>query len=122
MPWDPDLAQRVREELASEADVIERQMFGGLAFLLGGHMTVAASSHGGLMVRVSAQRGAELASVGPATQIEMQGRPMRGWLHVDGTELTTDRELTRWVGYARDFVRTLPPKSQATGRRKAGPA
>lgn len=110
MPYDADLAQRLREELAAEPDVTEQRMFGGLAFLLAGHMTVTASPRGGLMLRVSPQRGSEFAAAGPAVQVEMQGRPMKGWLYLEPAEVAADAALARWVGYARDFVRTLPPK------------
>ena len=111
MAHDHDLAQRVRDLLADEPDVSEKLMFGGLAFLLAGHMAVTCTGRGGLMVRVAPQRGTELAAAGTATQVEMHGRPMKGWLHIAGPELATDRELTRWVNYAREFARTLPAKA-----------
>lgn len=119
MPYDRDLAQRLREEFATQTEVTERAMFGGLAFLLRGHMTVAASSRGGLMVRVSPQRGTELAAAGgPAAQMEMQGRPMKGWLHLDAADVATDRELSRWVGYAVDYTSSLPPRAKASSKQQ----
>lgn len=110
MPYDAVLADRIRELLLEEDEVTVQPMFGGLAFLVAGNMAVAADPRGGLMVRVAPQRGNELAAAGTAEQMEMHGRPMKGWLHLDADDVATERELSRWVGYALDFVHTLPAK------------
>ena len=83
-------------------------MFGGLAFLIGGHMAVAASGQGGLMVRVEPEETAALLGEPGAGPFEMRGRELRGWrLRVDLEEA----ELAPWVTRGVEFARSLPPKS-----------
>jgi hypothetical protein len=108
--YDTDLADRLREALAGEPDVIEKRMFGGLAFLVGGHMAVAASGQGGLLLRVDPARTAELLAQPRAHRFVMRGREMDGWLRVDLDGGAADAELGRWVGLGVAHVRTLPPK------------
>ena len=110
MAYDEDLADRIRALLGTERGVTEQRMFGGLAFLVGGHMAVAASGQGGLLVRVdpaASDRLLELASVSP---MEMRGRAMAGWLRVEHSALRTKRELEKWVGRGVAYARSLPPK------------
>ncbi len=111
MAYDEVLAERVRDELAGEPGMSERRMFGGLAFLLDRHMTVAVSGEGGLMVRVPPDRIDELAARPGAAPMEMRGRTMSGWLRVDAAHLADDAVLAGWVDIGRDVVRTLPPKT-----------
>lgn len=110
MAYDEELAHRLREQLADEAGVTEKAMFGGLAFLLNGNMTVAAFGRGGLMVRVGPDAVDGALSRPHAKQIEMRGRPMTGWVHVASEGVRTKRQLTPWVTGSLAFVRTLPPK------------
>jgi TfoX/Sxy family transcriptional regulator of competence genes len=110
MPYDEDLANRLRELLADEDDITEKKMFGGLAFLLNGHMSVSASGKGGLLVRLDpaeADKALEREHVG---RMEMGGRSMDGWLRVAPEGLKTKRQLEPWVKRSLKFVRTLPPK------------
>ncbi|MGH1491647.1 MAG: TfoX/Sxy family protein [Acidimicrobiales bacterium] len=110
MAYDEDLAERVRELIGGDPAVTEKKMFGGLAFLVGGSMAVGAGSQGGLMVRVDpASIGALLKRSG-ASQMEMRGRPMKGWVLVDAERLRTKRQLAPWVQRGMDFARSLPPK------------
>ena len=110
MPYDEDLANRLRELLAEQDAVTEKRMFGGLAFLVHGHMTVAASHTGGLLVRVApADSDAHLARPHVA-RMEMGGRSMDGWLTVDPEGVRTKRDLSAWVKRGLAFVATLPPK------------
>jgi len=110
MAYDEDLAARVRELLGDDPGVRERKMFGGLAFLVGGHMAVAASGQGGLMVRVGpGEADAALARPG-ARPFEMRGRPLDGWVRVDADGLGTRRELEAWVQRGAGYARSLPPK------------
>ena len=111
MAYDEDLADRIRDLLAGEPDVTERKMFGGLAFLVGGHMAVAASGQGGLMVRVDPGQTDDLAEQPHAGPIVMRGRPMQGWLRVDAAGVTTTEQLAPWVNRGVAYVRALPPKS-----------
>lgn len=110
MAYDQDLANRIRELIAAEPDVTEKRMFGGLAFLAGGRLAVAASGRGGLMARVEpAQRDALAAGphVGPFV---MRGREMEGWLRVDPEGVRTRRQLEPWVRRGLAFARALGPK------------
>jgi TfoX/Sxy family transcriptional regulator of competence genes len=110
MAYDEDLADRLRELLALEADVTEMKMFGGLAFLIGGNMAVAASGQGGLMVRVDPATSDGLVATTSARFVEMRGRTMQGWLRVDAEDLRLKRQLAKWVTMGRTFARSLPPK------------
>ena len=110
MPYDEDLANRIRELVAAETDLSEMRMFGGLAFLVGGNMAVAASGQGGLMVRVAPEETDALVARPHARPFEMRGRPMPGWLLVDAEGLGTRAELEPWVGRGVAYARSLPPK------------
>jgi len=108
--YDEDLARRVRELVAADPDVTEQRMFGGLAFVVGGNMVVAASGQGGLMVRVDPAESDELVSTTAARPMEMRGRPMRGWLRVASEHVQEPRGLGEWVGRGTTFARSLPAK------------
>ena len=110
MAYDEQLAERVRAVIAGEPDLTETRMFGGLAFLLGGHMTVAVSGQGGLMVRVDPADTDTLVESEGITPMEMRGRAMKGWLQVMPEAVATDDALAPWVARGVAFVRTLPPK------------
>ena len=110
MPYDEDLANRIRELIAGEPDVTEMRMFGGLAFLVGGNMSVAASGQGGLMVRVDPEHTDALLAKPHAQPFEMRGRAMDGWLRVDAEGVRTKRQLEPWVRRGVAYARSLPPK------------
>ena len=110
MAYDEDLANRIRELLAAESGVTEQKMFGGLAFLIGGNMSVAASGQGGLMVRVDPAETADLLAKPHARPFEMRGRQMDGWLRVDDEGVRTKRELEPWVKRGVAYARSLPAK------------
>jgi TfoX/Sxy family transcriptional regulator of competence genes len=110
MPYDEDLAHRLRELLGDEDAISERKMFGGLAFLLHGNMSVSASRNGGLLVRIDpADTEASLTRPHVAL-MEMGGRTMDGWITVAPEGLKTKRELAAWVKRSVAFVKTLPQK------------
>ncbi|HEV2785048.1 MAG TPA: TfoX/Sxy family protein [Solirubrobacteraceae bacterium] len=111
MAYDEDLAHRIRELIAVEPDVTERTMFGGLAFLVAGNMSVAASGQGGLLVRVAPDETDALLAAPHAHPFEMRGRAMRGWLRVDAQGVQTERQLVPWVRRGVAYARSLPPKS-----------
>ena len=110
MAYDEDLAERIRGLVASEPGVTEMRMFGGLAFLIGGNMAVAASGQGGLMVRVDPGETEALVAEPHARPFEMRGRPMDGWLRVDDDGVRTREQLEPWVERGVAYARSLPPK------------
>ena len=83
MAYDENLADRIRELIVGEPDLTEKKMFGGLAFLIGGNMAVAASGQGGVMVRVDPADSDRLVATSSARLAEMRGRPMQGWLRLN---------------------------------------
>lgn len=109
--YDQALVDELQELLAGEAGVTEQRMFGGLAFLLHGHMSVSVSRSGGLLVRVHPHdTDGYLALLPHVTLMEMGKRRMKGWLSVAPAGVTTHDELAAWVARSLAFVRTLPPK------------
>ena len=110
MAYDEDLAHRIRELVAGEPGLTEKQMFGGLAFLINGNMSVSARGQGGLLLRVAPEQTDELVSRPHARRFEMRGREMDGWLRVDPAGAKTKRDLERWVSIGVAYARSLPPK------------
>jgi TfoX/Sxy family transcriptional regulator of competence genes len=110
MTFDEDLAERMRDLLASEPDLTEKQMFGGLAFLVRGNMAVAASGQGGVLVRVDPAESDRLVASTSAHPMEMRGKEMRGWLRVDSADVDTEHELAAWVEIGTSYARSLPAK------------
>jgi len=108
--YDEKLADRIRELVVSEPDLTEKKMFGGLAFLIGGNMAVAASGQGGLLVRVDPAQSDTLVATTNARLMEMRGRSMQGWLRVDSEDLRTKRQLARWIEVGTTYARSLPAK------------
>jgi TfoX/Sxy family transcriptional regulator of competence genes len=110
MAYDEELADRIRELVAGEPDLTEKKMFGGLAFLIGGNMAVAASGQGGVLVRVDPARSDVLVARTKARLMEMRGRAMQGWLRIDLEDLRTKRQLAKWVELGTAYARSLPAK------------
>jgi len=111
VPYDEALAERIRALVAGEAaGLTEKKMFGGLAFLIGGNMAVAASGQGGLLVRVDPEASGDLQASTNARPMEMRGRQMQGWLRVDAEDVRTSRQLETWVRRGVGYARSLPAK------------
>jgi TfoX/Sxy family transcriptional regulator of competence genes len=110
MAYDEDLANRIRELVSTEPGVTERRMFGGLAFMIDGNMSVSASGQGGLMLRVDPAETDALLRKPHAYSFEMHGRAMQGWLRVDVEGLKTKAQLARWVARGVAYARSLPRK------------
>ena len=110
MAYDEELAARIRELTVGESGLAEKKMFGGLAFLIGGNMAVAASGQGGLLVRVDPAQSDKLVATTNAYPMEMRGRSMQGWLRVDPDDVRTKRQLAKWVELGRAYARSLPVK------------
>ena len=112
MAYDEDLADRIRELLSEQRGVTETRMFGGLAFLIGGNMAIAASGQGGALVRVDPGHADRLVDTTPAETAVMGGRPMQDWLRVDSDDLRTKRRLEKWVKLGSAYASSLPPKKK----------
>lgn len=110
MPYDEHLANRLRELLADQDGITEKKMFGGLAFLLNGHMSVSASGRGGLLARIDPAETDKALARPHVSLMEMGGRTMEGWIRVAPEGLKTKRQLEPWVKRSLTFVKTLPPK------------
>jgi TfoX/Sxy family transcriptional regulator of competence genes len=110
MPYDEELANRVRELIGNEPSLTEKKMFGGLAFLVGGNMAVGASGQGGLLVRVDPEQSDSLVAETNARPMEMRGRQMQGWLRVDTEDVRSQGALAKWVELGTTYARSLPPK------------
>jgi TfoX/Sxy family transcriptional regulator of competence genes len=109
--YDERLADELRTLLeARDTDPTEKRMFGGLAFMVEGNLTIAASRNGGLLVRTDPDEAAEVHSLPGVEPMEMRGRKMPGWIFVDAAVLGDESDLAAWVDRSLDFVRTLPPK------------
>ncbi len=110
MAYDEALAERIRKLVAAEPNLTEQKMFGGLAFLIGGNMAVAASGQGGILVRTDPEESDALTTTTPAYLMEMRSRQMSGWLRVDAADVAADADLERWVGIGTAYARSLPAK------------
>jgi TfoX/Sxy family transcriptional regulator of competence genes len=110
MAYDEDLADRLREALQDVDGVTEKKMFGGLAFLVGGNMAVAASGQGGLMLRCDPDRSEELVSRPGAGRMVMRGKEMDGWLRIDDAAVEDDAALRQWVDVGVGYASSLPAK------------
>jgi hypothetical protein len=110
MAYDEDLAERIRAELADADGVVEKRMFGGLAFLVDGNMAVSASGQGGLLVRCAPGATAGFLDDRHVHRFEMRGRGMDGWLRVDAAGVVDDADLRRWIDVGVAYARSLPAK------------
>jgi TfoX-like protein len=116
--YDEALATRIRDLIGPDPELTEKKMFGGLAFLIRGHMAISASGQGGVLVHVDPGRSAGLVATTRATTAVMQGREMPGWLRLSSEDLASDDDLSRWVDIGIEYARSLPPKQPAS--RKPG--
>jgi TfoX/Sxy family transcriptional regulator of competence genes len=110
VPYDQELAERIRQLIGNDPGLTEKKMFGGLAFLIRGNMAIAASSQGGALVRVDPAQSDSLIATTTAMLMHMRGRNMPGWLRVSSDDLRTDDQLASWVEIGTGYARSLPPK------------
>lgn len=114
MAYDEGLAERIREniggreELGSD-EVVEKKMFGGLAFMIRGHMTVGINGDE-LMVRLGPDAYEGALQRPHAREMDFTGRALKGFVYVGTEGIASDAELGEWIGLGVDFVTTLPPK------------
>lgn len=109
MAYDEGLAQRIRERLDEERGVTEKRMFGGLAFLVDGNMSVGVVGEE-LMVRVGADAYEATLALPHAREMDFTGRPMKGFVYVATAGFEGDEDLGAWVDRGLDFARSLPRK------------
>ncbi len=110
MAYEEHLADRIRAALGDENGVVEKKMFGGLAFLIGGNMAVSASGQGGLLVRCDPAETDDLLARKHASRFRMRGREMDGWLRVAPEGLEAKRDVERWVAIGVAYASSLPAK------------
>ncbi len=111
MAYDEELADRIRELINAHGPTEEKRMFGGLSFLLGGHIAVCASHDGGLLVRTDGARVAELLLDDQVEPMRMGGQESKTWLRVAPDGVRTKRQLATWVKRGVSVAQALPPKS-----------
>src|SRR5262245_43846887 len=109
MAYDEGLAERLREVFHGRRDVSEKKMFGGLAFMVQGHMAVGILGDT-LMARVGPERHAEALRMAHVREMDFTGKPMKGYVYVEPTGLDSQTELEAWVARCVTFVGTLPRK------------
>lgn len=109
MAYDKQLASRIRQYFAGREDIVEKSMFGGLAFMLAGNMCVGATDHR-LMARVGPKRYEQVLKNMHATIMDFTGKPLKGFVYVEPEALTSDNNLHQWIEQCEKFVRSLPPK------------
>lgn len=110
MAYDEELADRVRKVLWAEPGLVEKRMFGGLAFLIGGHIAVAATRDGRLLLKLDEEELEQAVALPHVAPMVMRGREMVGWVRVDADALADEAELTTWIDHGTAYARSLPPK------------
>jgi TfoX/Sxy family transcriptional regulator of competence genes len=109
MAFDERLAERVRQRLRKREGFSEKKMFGGLAFLLNGHMCCGVHERE-LIIRLD-PASAQKALAQPHTRVfDLSGRPLRGWILVGPAGLDDDHALASWLRLAKDYIASLPMK------------
>lgn len=110
MAFDAELAERMREQMSGQTGVTQMRMFGGLAFLINGHMAASAGNGGDMLLRVDPDQTETLVAQPHAARFSMRGREMDGWLAIESPGLRSDESLHRWMAYGIAYARSLPPK------------
>ncbi len=110
MAYDEGLAERLREIYADIPFVSEKKMFGGLAFMVDGHMSCGVMSDGELMLRTGPAQYAETLTRPHVRPMDFTGRTMTGFVVIEAAGLTEDSQLCEWVELSLRFVQSLPPK------------
>jgi TfoX/Sxy family transcriptional regulator of competence genes len=109
MPFDEQLADRIRGVIGDHPALVEKKMFGGIAFLIGGNMAVGVSGES-LMVRIDPADMVAVIEQPGVRPFDLTGRPMKGWVLVDPEATTTDADLVTWIDRGVAYAESLPPK------------
>ncbi len=110
MAYDEGLAQRIREQIEGTPNLAEKKMFGGLGFMVGGHMAVSAYKGGDLMIHCGKEESAAYIREPGARPMERGGKAMKGWVIVSADAVEEDADLAKWVCRGRDYAMAQPPK------------
>jgi TfoX/Sxy family transcriptional regulator of competence genes len=111
MPYDEGLAERIRELFQSRRDVVEKKMFGGLCFMVSGHLCCGIVKET-LMLRVGPDNYQQCLARKHAREMDFTGKAMKGMVYVAPAGIESDTALAEWVGISTTFVKSLPPKKQ----------
>jgi len=109
MAYDEGVAQRVREKMSNIVGVVERKMFGGLAFMVRGNMCCGIADSE-LMLRIGAEAYPDALKQTHAREMDFTGKPLKGMIYVAEAGFERDEDLNQWINLALDFVNTLPTK------------
>ena len=109
MSYDEELAERIREQFQGRTDVEEKNMFGGLCFMVSNHMCCGIVKDT-LMARVGPDNYKKCLAKKHASEMDFTGRPMKGMIYVSPEGLESDKNLAMWMKFCIDFVESLPPK------------
>ncbi len=112
MAYDPALADRIRDLLADTPGLVEKKMFGGIGWTIGGHMACGAHNDGQLMIRCGPDDFQAFMEADGADAMRRGGKPMSGWILVQNQAVLDDSALSLWVGRGRDHASGLPPKKK----------
>ncbi len=110
MAYDEGLAQRLREYFEDRPDVVEKKMFGGIAFMVRGNMSVGVTNTGDLMVRVGKESHEEAMAQPHARPMDFTGKEMKGFVYVGPQGIESDEALAAWIERSLHFVLSLPAK------------
>jgi TfoX/Sxy family transcriptional regulator of competence genes len=117
MAYNEHLADRIRDAFGVRNNLEERKMFGGIAFMVGGHMCVGIIGDS-LMVRLGVEEARAWLTKPHVRPMDFTGRPMKGYLYVDAPGLKTAKQLKGWIDRAVAFGATLPPKKRTMRSRR----
>ncbi len=109
MPYSQSLAARTRQMFVGMRGITEKKMFGGVAFLFHGNMCVGIWQTS-LIVRLGPEQAEAALKQPNVVEFDITGRPMKGWVLVEGDGMETDQQLRRWIERSVEFVETLPRK------------
>ncbi len=110
MPYDEEMARRIRAQLEGVRGLVEKKMFGGIGWTINGHMATGAHNDGRLMIRCPKENYDDIMKLQGAVAMERNGKGMRGWVLVDPKTVASDDGLAEWVGRGREYAESLPPK------------
>jgi TfoX/Sxy family transcriptional regulator of competence genes len=110
MPHDPELADRIRVQLADADGLTEKKMFGGIGWTIGGNMAAGAHNDGRLMIRCAKEDYLELLAEPGAHPMTKGASRLTGWILIDSDAVSDDQSLSRWIARGRAYAESLTRK------------